>query len=406
MKKKYLILKFVNKNHSLFLRYLFGIGSFLSSLICTKSIACAKLSFSDFYKDDFKLGIRRALKFLNIFWGITIVKDETFNFCEDMNFDVINVIKKKFNDGILNQGDYKMKGQYFYVLSWLLEFDKNKGTKVIDEFNKYGQEIINLGNYIYSNEEKVNSCLKKKESKKRQRKGDFVITEAIKALYDWSIIFPKNKYKWFVISGTFLGLIREGGFLKHDYDIDIGIDNESYKHNEMIRKISNSKKFYIRKIDFLKEGFFKNGKYITKAKKIVLIKLIHKSGLNIDLFIHYREDNLYWHGSSFHRWDNHIFNLKEYNIHGIDVLGPENFDLYLTENYGDWRTPVKDFHFNTGTPNLSINTNPSSVAMFLKRMSEFRSAESFLKNKYILKRLNILSDDAIFDIRNIKYNLN
>ena len=94
MKKKYLILKFANRNHNLFLRYFFGTGFFLITLISTKSIACAKLSFSDFYKDDFKLGIRRALKFLNIYWGITILKDNTFNFCEDMSLEAINVIKK------------------------------------------------------------------------------------------------------------------------------------------------------------------------------------------------------------------------------------------------------------------------------------------------------------------------
>ena len=401
MKKKYLILKFANRNHNLFLRYFFGIGFFLITLISTKSIACAKLSFSDFHKDDFKLGIRRALKFLNIYWGITILKDNTFNFCEDMSLEAINVIKKKFDKTTSKEFDFKKKGQYLYILGWLIESDQKKKTDLIKEFNKYGQEIINLGNYIYSNEEQENLSSEDNKTKERKRKGDFVITEAIKALYDWSRMFPKNKHKWFVISGTFLGLIREGGFLKHDYDIDIGIDSEDYNHNVIINKISKSKKFFIRKIDFLREGFFKKDKYLTKEKRIVLVKLIHKSGLNIDLFVHYRENNIYWHGSSFHRWDNHIFNLKNYNLHGIDVLGPENYDLYLTENYGNWRTPVKDFHFNTGTPNLSINTNLSSIAMFLKRMSEFRSAKSFLKNKYILNRCNILSDDGVFDISNI-----
>ena len=401
MKKKYLILKFANRNHNLFLRYFFGTGFFLITLISTKSIACAKLSFSDFHKDDFKLGIRRALKFLNLYWGITILKDNTFNFCEEMSLEAINVIKKKFDKTTSKEFDFKKKGQYLYVLGWLIESDKKKKTELIKEFNKYGQEIINLGNYIYSNEEQDNLSSEENKTKERKRKGDFVITEAIKALYDWSRMFPINKYKWFVISGTFLGLIREGGFLKHDYDIDIGIDSEDYNHNVVINKISKSKKFFIRKIDFLREGFFKKDKYLTKEKRIVLVKLIHKSGLNIDLFVHYRENNIYWHGSSFHRWDNHIFNLKNYNLHGIDVLGPENYDLYLTENYGNWRTPVKDFHFNTGTPNLSINTNPSSIAMFLKRMSEFRSAKSFLKNKYILYRCNILSDDGVFDISNI-----
>ena len=163
------------------------------------------------------------------------------------------------------------------------------------------------------------------------------------------------------------------------------------------------KDFVIRKIDYLYEGVFKNDTFISNnEKKPVLLKIIHKTGLNIDLFIHYPDGNIIWHGSSYHRWENKIFNLKTYLLYDLEVFGPDNSDLYLTENYGDWRTPVTNFHFNTGTPNLSIIKNPSSIAMFVKRISEFRSRESYLKNKYILNKLNILSEKGIFDLRLIE----
>ena len=70
-----------------------------------------------------------------------------------------------------------------------------------------------------------------------ERKGDFDIEDAFLALADWNRIFSKERYKWFVISGTFLGLIREGGFLKHDYDIDFGIFYEDLLFDEIVNKI-------------------------------------------------------------------------------------------------------------------------------------------------------------------------
>ena len=286
-----------------------------------------------------------------------------------------------------------------YVISSLIEIDKKKKTKLIDEFNKFAQEIIDHGNIIF----KRGAVESLNKEFNIERKGDFDIDDAFLALADWDRIFFKERYKWFVISGTFLGLIREGGFLKHDYDIDFGIFYEDLLFDEIVNKIQNSEDFVIRKIDYLYEGVFKNDSFISKnEKKPVLLKIIHKTGLNIDLFIHYRDGNIIWHGSSYHRWENKIFNLKTYLLNDLEVFGPHNSDLYLTENYGDWRTPVTNFHFNTGTPNLSIIKNPSSIAMFVKRISEFRSRESYLKNKYILNKLNILSEKGIFDLRFIQ----
>ena len=94
------------------------------------------------------------------------------------------------------------------------------------------------------------------EKNRTSRAGDFVINDAIMALSEWNELFAKEKYKWFVISGTFLGLIREGGFLKHDYDIDLGIHSKDFLLNNILEKINKTKNFVIKKIDFLKEGVF------------------------------------------------------------------------------------------------------------------------------------------------------
>ena len=85
------------------------------------------------------------------------------------------------------------------------------------------------------------------------------------------------------------------------------------------------------------------------------------------------------------------------------MLGPVDYDKYLSENYGDWRTPVTDFHFTTGTPNLTLQNNPLSLAFFLKRFAECRSQESHNKKLSILKENGFISNNGeFFLVSNIK----
>ena len=65
------------------------------------------------------------------------------------------------------------------------------------------------------------------------------------------------------------------------------------------------------------------------------------------------------------------FDLADYTLAGVPVLGPADADRYLTENYGDWRTPVTEFNCTTGTPNLVISRTFRSVALFLTRLAHF-----------------------------------
>ena len=399
MKKKYLILKYVNRNHNLIYRTSLALAFFVLALVITKSHRLAKVSFNDFFQNDFKMGIRRFLKFLEIYMGIKLVNDISINFCDDIPESGLVDISKKFKILILASNEISVKANFLYVLASLIEIDEKKNTQNINEYNKIAQEIINLGNKILKkNNFKING-----NKYNNSNKGDFNRFNAKSALEEWDYLFPKNKFKWFVISGTFLGLIREGDFLKHDYDIDIGIHFEELLFDEIIKKINNSNAFLIRKIEYVNTGYFVKDEYKkNESKKLVLIKVIHRTGLNIDLFIHYSENGSCWHGSIYHRWHNQQFELKEYNLQGIEVFGPKNFDLYLTENYGNWRIPVTNFNFSTGTPNLSISLTPLSIAMLIKRVSVFESKEVFLKAKLTLNKFNILSEKEIFNLRYMK----
>src|SRR5690606_6081708 len=123
-----------------------------------------------------------------------------------------------------------------------------------------------------------------------------------------------------------------------------------------------------------------------------LMKLIHKNGLNLDIFIHHTETGRCWHGSLIHRWENTPFTLVKRELEGITVQAPADADRYLTENYGAWRTPVKEFDCTTGTPNLVVSRNFLSIALFLKRLAVFyeTDADAALKLRTTLTRAGVI----------------
>ena len=75
-------------------------------------------------------------------------------------------------------------------------------------------------------------------------------------------------------------------------------------------------------------------------------RIIHKNGINIDLYFHFISGNSIFHGTSSILWKNTIFDLSTYKIYGIPIKGPANSDLYLSETYGDWKNEKIDYDFH------------------------------------------------------------
>lgn len=190
----------------------------------------------------------------------------------------------------------------------------------------------------------------------------FAADRAARALADLAAAAPIDRFPWFILSGTFLGLIREGGFLPHDYDIDIGITVPDADPEALVAAIAGHPAFAVKSredMTTLDAG--------QRRDWPVLAGLVHDSGTHIDLFIHHRDGDTIWHGTPTLRWDNASFTLVRYTLAGTEVWGPADADRYLTENYGAWRVPVTDFHSAVDTANQRVAANPLSVATFLRR---------------------------------------
>jgi|GEM_PF-3076011 len=147
---------------------------------------------------------------------------------------------------------------------------------------------------------------------------------------------------FFLISGTLLGVIREGKLLGMDKDIDLGVMGHAQR-DEIKSLIAGSPKFT--------EIF---------VPSVDLIKIRHKNNVNIDLFFHHRQGSTVWHGSHLHAWDNAVWwsegssPFSKVQFAGREFLIPSDPDKYLTENYGDWRTPQADYDASLEAPNRRI----------------------------------------------------
>lgn len=146
-------------------------------------------------------------------------------------------------------------------------------------------------------------------------------------------IFEDKDIKFFLIWGTCLGAVREGNFIEHDDDIDLGVIEEtpSKKRQEVCEAI--------RQAGFKIIAFtnYQSCTWIMCERKVeTSICWFQKEG-----------DNFIWrNGEREGRVDvqipSYLFaRFKEVDLAGNRYLIPDPPEPYLERAYPDWRTPLK-----------------------------------------------------------------
>lgn len=213
------------------------------------------------------------------------------------------------------------------------------------------------------------ACIEKAAGEKKMQEHNRFRDGALDVFFGLLDLLESINTPIFAISGTMLGIIREGDFLAHDYDIDIGVFESNLDIVSFKYAIEQSKDYFIKKCDY--PAFrceSEQGGVYSRRRVPTLIKIGHRTGIHTDLFVHIQNDEVCWHGSSLHGWVNTPFTLTPVKFFGRDVLVPNNYDLYLTENYGDWRVPVSEFNCSTGTPNTSV-TNSCKTLCYITKLT-------------------------------------
>lgn len=347
----------------MFVRSIVAIALSALVLIATLQPRLAQEIFTRvFSKDQFKVAFRRASFYLRRSWmKLNFSKDMVYIFCDGLSVTELKALRafllrreRHFEAGLV-------AGDLSYVSAMLTI--QSVGH---EEYQTQLETFANDADKVLFSIE--NSPAKPTHAPAKKTDQSFDIASAHLALSAFSEFMKSEDLPWFVLSGTLLGIVREGGFLPHDYDIDVGIYSDTCDLNKFSEALQQHPDFHGGYLDTQIIFHRDETGQITKTEKPVFMKVAHVSGVHIDVFVHHIDGDITWHGSSLFRWDNSNFDLTPYHLGETSVYGPKDADRYLTENYGNWRVPVTEFHSAIDTTNQQVVSNPLSLAVFLRRV--------------------------------------
>jgi len=217
------------------------------------------------------------------------------------------------------------------------------------------------------------------------------------ALLEFDDLCRANGLTFFLVSGTFLGVVRDGKFIGHDHDIDLGVFADKPVVERLLSALSKAQNFSLIKAERILLRKVDDGVLEYRLMDLpAIIKLVHRDGVAIDVFVHFIDGDAAWHGAGIHRWDNMQFELGDYPFLGRTFKGAADAELYLTENYGpNWRVPKSDFDSNTDTPNLRFAGSANALvfwAWMVARAADeanWGRAQQYLE---LLMRLGVLEE--------------
>jgi hypothetical protein len=200
--------------------------------------------------------------------------------------------------------------------------------------------------------------------------------EALRAMQTIEAIARETQAQVFWISGTLLGLERIGQPLPHDNDLDLGICVADPHCRDLIRALWASDRIaeiapqtISRKIRHQNPDLQHVSNCIIRYKAAVSCE--SGSGeppIKIDIFLHFPYCGGLMHGTRNSLWWNSSLRVtqKRYGARMLSV--PEDAHRYLVENYGDYRTEVKEFENSIDCPNAMNIFSWRSLGYLLSRL--------------------------------------
>lgn len=191
---------------------------------------------------------------------------------------------------------------------------------------------------------------------------------ALHVLTEFDRICKSNNVNYCLFWGSLIGAVREHGFIKHDFDIDVAVWKKCY-----------SDKF---KEDLLHAGFVQKHCFLIDNGESGMEDTFEKDGVAIDIFYFYEDRSHRTYCTSFDymddciTWDECIKkygNVKIYRFYfdlpntfdyvpfeTISMPIPNNYDSILRSYYGDnYMTP--DPNWRGGEPKDNLWNNKKVI---------------------------------------------
>lgn len=138
----------------------------------------------------------------------------------------------------------------------------------------------------------------------------------------------------YLSAGTALGIVRDNGFIPHDTDIDIAIplswDEDQYElTKELVKIFAHNNLLLVRSI-------------LTGQKPVQLVfsdLLNHQVLVDVEFYYAGLVPEKLVHTKPEGTITTSPYNVAHRAFEGFSVPLPDPIDDYLTERYGDWRTP-------------------------------------------------------------------
>jgi hypothetical protein len=169
---------------------------------------------------------------------------------------------------------------------------------------------------------------------------------ALQNLIELRNIFDYYSIQAFLTDGTLLGYYREGDFIDHDLDTDIGIFMNTFNKNCI---------YDINKLGFTMEHVFG---FPEDSLEIAL----RRGGVKTDLFFFYEKGDSVYHSAFMNFTANGYtrldfpykkFGTKWISFKGEKFLVPDNELDFIITKYGEnWKTPEKNWHWGLSPKNV------------------------------------------------------
>ena len=192
---------------------------------------------------------------------------------------------------------------------------------------------------------------------------EFNARDAAHALKDLQDVLAGGGIVPFLVSGTLLGFERNGGFLPHDKDIDVGIfaAQDIFSVVELIAK----------------NGSFRLNSGYLRLEKTYQLPVVHKrTGMCIDIFIYYPQGDKIVTGVHGTFGYTQTFAFSPFGTRTVEFLDvafavPDDIARNLAENYGNWQ--VSDPYYVTHLESPSTVEPGGTVYMLVTRLELLRA---------------------------------